>query len=123
MGKKKKIKKLNNKKVKKLRKSKDKKAENKKANKKAKKRKKKLLKKSNKGLIMQEKGAIILSESKIKTVLPKEKSINYNVKISITKIRALVCEKSLASFIRGDARITVKKAAVIKKRQLAKRDN
>ena len=49
-----------------------------------------------------------------------EKSINFNVNIAKQKIRFFVCKKSLLSFVKGDTRITVKKSALIRKRQLNK---
>ncbi len=105
------------KKAKKVEKKKDKEKKSKKEKSKKKKGKKKV-----EGKSVQPKNEITEVIVKVveKPIIVIEKSKNFNVKIATEKIRALVCEKSLSSFVRGDVRVTIKRATVIRKRQLIK---
>ena len=51
-------------------------------------------------------------------ILKIEKSKNFIVTIARDKIRSFTCEKLLANFVKGDLRITINKAATIRKRQI-----
>tara|TARA_B100000768_G_C11251303_1_gene364224 strand:+ start:1219 stop:1632 length:414 start_codon:yes stop_codon:yes gene_type:complete len=127
-GKKKKdkvVKKLKEKKAKKILTKKRKK----KAEKKAKKKKK--AKKEIEGKDKKELRTVVL-EKNVKSnykevknisnsVVKIEKSTNFNVTIARDKIRSFSCEKSLDDFVKGDLRITINKAAVIRKRQINKK--
>lgn len=138
MGKKK-DKKKEEKKLKKAKKKKElikkeKAKKSKKKEKKAKKKDKKLKKadKKSKALnekadpkiesIQLEKEQIILSlveqESEIEKDPVQGKSKDYNVREAVAKIRMIKTLLELSKFVRGDQRITIKKAVVVKKRQL-----
>jgi len=118
MGKKKKAK-SEKKKLKKLQKLKSKKKKEKKKEKKEK-AKNQVFKteKDIKQLIIQKHEDEVVAKKVLKVALPIEKSINFNVKIATEKIRDFICDKSLNRFVKGDTRITVKKAVLVKKRQL-----
>jgi hypothetical protein len=87
---------------------------------KEKKTKKKLKKIKSKSVQPKKENIEIVVEVTKKSADVIEKSKHLNVKIATDKIRALLCEKSLESFVRGDLRVTIKKASAIRKRQLIK---
>lgn len=117
--------------VKKLKEKKAKKILTKKRKKKAEKKAKKKAKKEIEGKDKKELRNIVL-EKNVKSnykevknisnsVVKIEKSTNFNVTIARDKIRSFSCEKSLDDFVKGDLRVTINKAAVIRKRQINKK--
>lgn len=97
-------------------KKKDKKKDKEKGKKKSKKVKKKTLGKDKKVLVSEVQVVEVVENQPAVVVL--DKSINYNVREAVVKIRAIETLEELSKFVRGDKRITVKKAVVIKKNRL-----
>lgn len=125
-GKKKKdkvVKKLKEKKAKKILTKKRKKKAEKKAKKKAKKEIEGKDKKELRNVVLEKNVKSNYKEVKniSNSVVKIEKSTNFNVTIARDKIRSFSCEKSLDDFVKGDLRITINKAAVIRKRQINKK--